>query len=209
MLSGTVQVANMLSTEKPAEHHMRAPQSLSAWTHIREQVSRFCGSLIPCSITVSESLHSTSDVNKALPESFSSLTCTPPTVHLSAQTHRLHMTTQILYFGVLMYQDKSEKQIVCVCVFSFFQLRLDAVTCSLWVTACCAGTQVRCRGLASLTRTRQPQRNRGELQSSGQEYNTKKMQVTQSSHLRYMEDVPALLSHCFGKKKVSSELKCL
>lgn len=30
-----------------------------------------------------------------------------------------------------------------------------------------------------------------------------------SSHFRYMEDVPALLSHCFGKKSVSREFKCL
>lgn len=28
-----------------------------------------------------------------------------------------------------------------------------------------------------------------------------------TSYYRYMDDVPALLSHCFGKKRVSSELK--
>lgn len=38
---------------------------------------------------------------------------------------------------------------------------------------------------------------------------SRKMQMTQKCSLcRYMEDVPALLRHCFGKKRVSSELKC-
>ncbi|KAF3832603.1 hypothetical protein F7725_026268 [Dissostichus mawsoni] len=45
------------------------------------------------------------------------------------------------------------------------QLRLDAATCSLWVTACCTGTQGRCHGLKSLTQTRWPRRNRGAFQA--------------------------------------------
>lgn len=56
-------------------------------------------------------------------------------------------------FAVFIHQVKSENQTVSVCVFSS-QLRLHAATCSLWVTACCTGTLGRCRGLASLTRTR-------------------------------------------------------
>lgn len=45
-----------------------------------------------------------------------------------------------------------------------------------------------------------------ELQSSGLECDTEKLHsAQQSSCFRFMEDVPALLSRCFGKKSVSSE----
>ena len=175
-----------------------------------------------------------------------------------------------------------------------FQRRLAAVTCSLWVTACCTGTQGRCRGASSLNHTRWPRRSRGEreliplswiknvsdfsymlfrdasihcfwvwicfqhiyfliitddlhikgcllrlmllLKSKTKKkkwtsrlsnpsnppknwigaisnafacltYAVGQCQVWKSSCCRYKEDVDALLSHCFGKKKVSREFK--
>lgn len=45
-----------------------------------------------------------------------------------------------------------------------------------------------------------------KLQTSASETHGRRAPLIKTHYFRYMEDVPALLSHCFGKRRVSSEL---